>query len=157
MSDTTSKVKTFYSEFGSMVNTALLVIGLMGAGYTWALSGEATNRSISNVDNKVDNLTNKINEVEKNSLKRWEDHANLHKERQTDLASENASTRERLSSAERELRKYDELSYRQTQTQTNVDNLQEAMKDVQKTINAQSTSLQVMQQILQRIEAKVTK
>lgn len=155
--NTPYNVGRFLGQFSSQINTLLLIIAILGVGYTYATREGATSKRIDDLDIKVERLIESVDTQDRTNQKKWEDHMNLHKERQVDLAAQNSRADERINQVVADLRKFDELSYKQTQTETNVTNLQSSIKELSATVNTQSTNLQVMQQILQRIETKVTR
>jgi len=152
-----SGIQDWIKQFGVNANTILLIIAIGGGGYYWAVRDQASATATARVEARVDRLSDKVDVNNTSSLKRWEEHQDLHKDRNVAISGEAARTNERLNGLESAQRKVDELGYKQAATDTNVSNIQQALKEVQTTVNSQSTSLQVIQELLKRIEAKVTK
>ncbi|MRG66089.1 hypothetical protein GH789_12460 [Rhizobium pusense] len=95
-------------------------------------------------------------------LQKWkEGHEQLHKERLAEVRAIEASYNLRLSnleakSAEAE-RKADNLTYRVTVTEQTTVSISTAIKELQADFNRQSSDIQVMKEILQRLETSINR
>lgn len=147
-----SGIQDWIKQFGVNANTLLLIIAIGGAGYAYSQSTQGIVGSVNKVDARIDRLTDKVDVNDSASLKRWAEHLDFHKDRNVAIASEASRTNERLNTLETAQRKIDELTYKQAQTDSNVSNIQQGLKEVQTTVNNQSTNISVMTEILKRIE-----
>ncbi len=95
-------------------------------------------------------------------LQKWkEGHDQLHKERLAEVKAIEASYNLRLSSLEQKSieaeRKADNLTYRVTVTEQTTVNISTAIKELQADFNRQSSDIQVMKEILQRLETAINR
>ena len=95
-------------------------------------------------------------------LQKWkEGHEQLHKERLAEVKAIEASYNLRLSSLEQKSieaeRKADNLTYRVTVTEQTTVSISTAIKELQADFNRQSSDIQVMREILQRLEAAINR
>ena len=95
-------------------------------------------------------------------LQKWkEGHEQLHKERLAEVKAIEASYNLRLSALEQKSveaeRKADNLTYRVTVTEQTTVNISTAIKELQADFNRQSSDIQVMKEILQRLESALNR
>jgi predicted transcriptional regulator len=152
----TNLISTGFQEwiksFGINANTLLLVLAIGGAGFAYANQLNSGEVALSKESVRIDRLSDRVDANNASSLKRWDEHNSYHNEAKAINSAENGRTNERLNTLENAQRKLDELSYKQAATDTNVANLGTALKEVQNTVNNQSTVLSVQTEILKRIE-----
>lgn len=88
-------------------------------------------------------------------------HEQLHKERLVEVKTIEQAVNMRLSALEQKSseseRKADNLTYRVTVTEQTTVNISTAIKELQAEFNRQSSDIQVMKEILQRLEANFNK
>ncbi|WP_174003126.1 hypothetical protein [Agrobacterium rubi] len=95
-------------------------------------------------------------------LQGWKvNHEQLHKDRLAEVKGIEASYNQRLLALEGKSiesdRKIDNLAYRVTVTEQTTVNISTAIKDLQADFNRQSSDIQVMKEILQRLEAAMNR
>jgi chromosome segregation ATPase len=95
-------------------------------------------------------------------LQKWkESHEQLHKERLAEVKAIEASYNLRLSALEQKSveaeRKADNLTYRVTVTEQTTVSISTAIKELQADFNRQSSDIQVMKEILQRLETAINR
>ncbi|WP_312809498.1 hypothetical protein [Agrobacterium cavarae] len=159
------QVEGFWQRFGSMLNTALIVAAVFGffikAG-GWVERVEADIRAntadISRVERDADA---KRGQIEKAQAEKWTAHEDLHKNRLSEVSKIEAATNERLKSLEKQAnddeRRLSGLEYRTTVLEQMTVNISTAIKELQAAFNRQSGDIQVMKEILQRMEAAINR
>ncbi|UNZ50613.1 hypothetical protein [Agrobacterium tumefaciens] len=151
---TLKQVEGTWQRFGSMINTGLIVGGLVtlimkSGGYFTSLEGDIKTNSES------------IIRLENKQAEKWTAHEELHKNRLAEVTGKETAFNERLKTLEKSnfdiLREQDNLKYRVTVTEQSAVTISTAIKDLQNDFNKQSSDLQVMKEILQRLDASVNR
>lgn len=151
---TLKQVEGTWQRFGSMINTGLIVGGLVtlimkSGGYFTSLESDIKTNSES------------IIRLENKQAEKWTLHEELHKNRLADVTGKETAFNERLKTLEKSnfdiLREQDNLKYRVTVTEQSAVTISTAIKDLQNDFNKQSSDLQVMKEILQRLDASVNR
>lgn len=94
-------------------------------------------------------------------LQGWRaDHEQYHKERLADVRASDATNATRLSVLDNRVneseRKIDQLTYRITVGEQSTINISKSIENLQATVNQQTTDLQVVREILQRMEGRTS-
>ena len=151
---TLKQVESTWQRFGSMINTGLIVGGLVmlimkSGSYFTSLEGDIK----TNAD--------AILRLDGKQAEKWTAHEELHKNRLADVTGKETAFNERLKALESSsfeiLREQDNLKYRVTVTEQSAQTISAAIKDLQNDFNKQSSDLQVMKEILQRLDASVNR
>ncbi|WP_143523905.1 hypothetical protein [Rhizobium rhizosphaerae] len=129
-----------------MINT-LLLVGILFGGAVSVGSYK------TEMEGKISTNASEIKQLEKRQDDKWTNHDNLHKERQTDIGTQNGRNEERFRALERDVQKIDKLDYRLTSTETITTNTAQAIKELQALISQQAGDLREVRAILQRLEA----
>lgn len=143
-------VTNVWKEFGSLINTGLLIAAVVGGiwqGGGWA---EATT-------NAIEKNASEIARVERDQANKWLAHEQYHKDRLGEAKEAQGKVDARLSAVEGGIakveRKQDALDYRLTQAEQSGAATAAALKDIQQVVSKQSVDLGVAIEILKRLEA----
>lgn len=148
------QVESTWQRFGSMINTVLIIAGLIAlilksGGYFTSLETDIKQNADS------------IQRLENKQADKWSSHEELHKNRLAEVTGKETAFNERLKTLEGTtfdiLREQDNLKYRVTVTEQSAVTISTAIKDLQSDFNKQSSDLQVMKEILQRLDASVNR
>lgn len=145
MSTEPRSVVQIWKEFGSLINTGVIVTVALGSIFTLGVTYSANNNAIA--DNR-----DAIARLEAKQDRKWEDHAIYHKDRAETAARDQTSTNERLKSLEAQQSQYDRLSDRVAVTDSNLNSLASSVRDLVSKFNDYAGDLKVMKEILQRME-----
>ncbi len=144
------QVESTWQRFGSMINTGLIIAGLIAL---IMKSGSYFTSLEANIKTNADSILR----LENKQADKWAAHEDLHKNRLAEVTGKETAFNERLKSLEGStfdiLREQDNLKYRVTVTEQSAVTISTAIKDLQNDFNKQSSDLQVMKEILQRLEA----
>ncbi|MCF8861596.1 hypothetical protein KIP58_21650 [Xanthomonas campestris pv. campestris] len=145
-----TKVETVWQRFGSLINTGMIV--LAACALIWNGGREAEKRDQADKDNARDIL--RVSEtITRDNQAKWDTHAELHKSRQTEISAVNARFDERFKNVENDLRRInsvtENLTYRVTTAENNLDGLSNAIKEIQNLLAQQSGDLREIKVILQ--------
>lgn len=88
-----NRIVATVKEFGSLINTILIVGALFGIVYKWG--GETTR-----IDNQITANADAIAKLTAEEQRRWETHAELHKERLGEVRAREGAVDQRLSAIE---------------------------------------------------------
>lgn len=142
----TTKVETVWQRFGSLINTGLIVVGAIGLVVTWAKDSEKRDQAIRDNAGSIERL-------EVKQQQKWDEHAELHKSRLSEVSATNGRYDERFKNVENELRKLTSVSentvYRVTSAENNLTSLNTTMKEIQNLLSQQSGDLREIKVILQ--------
>lgn len=148
------QVESTWQRFGSMINTGLIIAGLVAL---IMKSGSYFNSLETDIKENAD----AIQRLENKQADKWTSHEELHKNRLAEVTGKETAFNERLKSLESStfdiLREQDNLKYRVTVTEQSAVTISTAIKDLQNDFNKQSSDLQVMKEILQRLDASVNR
>lgn len=137
-----------------MINGMLLILGFAATLISFGSYKSDLEKSISSNSKDIADIVAKQSNL-------WTQHAELHKERQAEIKASEASTAERLRVSETRAnevdRKIDNLTYRVTVAEQSTANITSSIRELQGLVNKQAGDLQVVREILQRMEARVTK
>lgn len=143
-------VTKIWKEFGSLINTGLLIAAVVGGiwrGGGWA---EATSNAIAK------NAT-AIERIERDQANKWLAHEQYHKDRLGETKEAQGKIDARLTAVEGGIakleRKQDSFEYRLTQAEQSSAATASALKDIQAVVSKQSVDLGVAIEILKRLEA----
>lgn len=137
-----------------MINTGLIIAGLI------ALIMKSGSYFTS-LETSIKTNADSIIRIENKQADKWTSHEELHKNRLAEVTGKETAFNERLKSLESStfdiLREQDNLKYRVTVTEQSAVTISTAIKDLQNDFNKQSSDLQVMKEILQRLDASVNR
>jgi septal ring factor EnvC (AmiA/AmiB activator) len=149
-SDSVNKIADIWKNFGSFINTCLLIIGIvtmtMGLG-----------RYFESIENRVDFAEKSLEAHKVHSAREWSEHMSYHQARLVESKEYDAKMDLRIQNTEREVRTVTEsvreLSYRVAANEQTSNNLMEAVKAIQASQSEQAGDIKVVKEILQRLEA----
>lgn len=148
------QVESTWQRFGSMINTGLIIAGLIAL---IMKSGSYFTSLETSIKTNADSIVR----IENKQADKWTSHEELHKNRLAEVTGKETAFNERLKSLESStfdiLREQDNLKYRVTVTEQSAVTISTAIKDLQNDFNKQSSDLQVMKEILQRLDASVNR
>lgn len=116
MNEKTKQVTDVWKEFGSLINTFLIVIGglTVVAGY-----GRDQESQKSRIDNNAAAIVrNKeafeeaLAKAEKTSLDKWAEHLNFHRERSNEASNQRGAFEQRIAAVEKSVTALDNLIFR---------------------------------------------
>lgn len=143
-----------WQQYSSMINGVLLVIGFAA---TFITVGSYK----TDLEKTLSANTKDIAALEARQADLWLKHAELHKERLAEVKANDASTNERFRISEQRAnevdRKIDNLTYRVTVAEQSTANITSSIRELQGLVNKTAGDLQVVREILQRMEARVKK
>jgi len=134
-------------EFGSLINSGLIVIAACGLVYKW---GADTNEVGRRIDANAEAIAKFVIE----DGRRWDGHAQLHKDRMGEIREKDGAVAVRLASieqnAEADGRKIDNAVYRVTVLEQNRVGDSAAIREVQKSVTELAGDMKVVRELLQR-------
>ncbi|MGI2031936.1 hypothetical protein ACRQ1B_06040 [Rhizobium panacihumi] len=143
------QIKEVWKEFGSMINTGLLIAAAVTGiwqGGGWA---EATTSAIAKNASGLERL-------ERDQGNKWLAHEQYHKDRISDTKDVQKQTAAAQAAQQADIitltRKLEVVEYRQSQTEQNVGGLVVTMKDVQGLLANQGGDIKLLLQLAQRQE-----
>ncbi|MDQ1186098.1 hypothetical protein [Agrobacterium larrymoorei] len=159
------QVEGFWQLFGSMLNTGLIVASVLDffievGGWVERVESDirANTIEIARVERDADA---KRGQIEKAQSEKWSAHDDLHKNRLAEVSKLEAAIGERLKALEKQANDDDRrlagFEYRTTILENMTENISTAIKELQMAFNRQSGDIQVMKEILQRMEATINR
>lgn len=143
-----------WQQYSSMINGALLVLGFAATLMSFGSYKTDLEQSIATNNKEIEAIKAKQDGL-------WSQHTDLHKERLAEVKANEASTNERFRISEQRAnevdRKIDNLTYRVTVAEQSTANITSSIRELQGLVNKTAGDLQVVREILQRMEARVKK
>lgn len=143
------QVESVWQRFGSLINTGLLIGGVLMLLWRGGAYMERT-------ETRIETNATEITRVEREQNVKWQEHSELHKNRLADVKSVEARNDERFKSVESDVRKLvadtSNLTYRMTTNEQATSGIAETVKEIQKSATELSGDMREIKVILQRIE-----
>ena len=112
MNETTKQVTNVWKEFGSLINTCLLIVGMATLFVQYGKEQEAIRQELSINTSEIDRLKN-------DQVARWAEHMTFHRERSNETALERGQANERLKAVEKATILLENLIFRITTVEAN--------------------------------------
>lgn len=141
------QVETAWTRFGSLINTALILLAATGVIWTRA-------EAETNLRRDIDANKAAIEQTQKRADERWAGHESYHRDRLADAKVREGETAERFKQLDSQFDVLPQITFRLTSVESQVQTMNTFMAETRKDISAIATSVELIKQYLETAEQR---